>query len=184
VAVQATREQILAAFERFDKDFRDSPAWLGWEARESNVYAIVHDGKIYPPKRIINLASGQGLDQFNSVTARNLLKRLGFAISELPDRSINLQSNLEKILATYLDAKTQSFGVHDALWEAFGKLANHIKILPPFKENPNLRISWSVGRGNWATIPWLAILDSRETKGTESGTYLVFLFRADCPASI
>lgn len=35
------------------------------------------------------------------------------------------------------------------------------------------------GAGNWASVPWLSILDSRLTETTQGGVYPVYLFRAD-----
>lgn len=34
----------------------------------------------------------------------------------------------------------------------------------------------STGQGQWAAVPWLAIMDSRITKSTQSGVYIVYLF--------
>ena len=36
---------------------------------------------------------------------------------------------------------------------------------------------WSTGKGNWARVPWLAVLNERETTTTQRGLYVVFLFR-------
>lgn len=47
------------------------------------------------------------------------------------------------------------------------------------KKYPNIKIKWSIGTGNWARIPWIAFLDSRETTTTQKGLYCVFLFRED-----
>ena len=38
---------------------------------------------------------------------------------------------------------------------------------------------WSAGKGRWAEVPWLAVLDKRETSSTQEGIYVVYLFRAD-----
>ncbi|GGR11229.1 McrB family protein [Deinococcus ruber] len=40
-------------------------------------------------------------------------------------------------------------------------------------------IKSSFGKGNWANCPWTAILDPRETRTTQTGVYIVWLFRAD-----
>lgn len=42
-----------------------------------------------------------------------------------------------------------------------------------------LRVRWSVGQGNWATIPWVALLDPDVTDRVSRGVYVIFLFRAD-----
>jgi hypothetical protein len=36
-----------------------------------------------------------------------------------------------------------------------------------------------VGQGNFARVPWIALMDDRETTSTQSGTYCVFLFPED-----
>ena len=40
-------------------------------------------------------------------------------------------------------------------------------------------IKSSFGKGTWAFCPWMAILDNRETRTTQSGVYIAWLFRAD-----
>lgn len=40
-------------------------------------------------------------------------------------------------------------------------------------------IKSSAGSGNWASVPWLSIIDHRITKTTQDGVYPVYLFRAD-----
>ncbi|WP_274379542.1 MrcB family domain-containing protein [Deinococcus kurensis] len=37
-------------------------------------------------------------------------------------------------------------------------------------------VKGSAGKGQWASVPWLAFLDSRITKTTEQGQYVVYLF--------
>lgn len=45
--------------------------------------------------------------------------------------------------------------------------------------NPHLIVQGSAGAGNWASIPWLAIMDPSITQTTRHGVYPVYLFRAD-----
>jgi hypothetical protein len=40
-------------------------------------------------------------------------------------------------------------------------------------------IKGSVGQGKWATVPWVAIMDTRLTTTTQSGIYVVYLFAGD-----
>ncbi len=42
-----------------------------------------------------------------------------------------------------------------------------------------MQVKASTGLGNWAAVPWIAFLDSRETNSTQSGVYPVLLFRED-----
>lgn len=40
----------------------------------------------------------------------------------------------------------------------------------------DLKIEGSVGKGRWTSIPWVAIMDPRETTSTQDGLYVVYLF--------
>ncbi len=45
-------EKIKKSFEQFDLELRETAEWNDWAERKSQVYAIVHDGRKYPPKKI------------------------------------------------------------------------------------------------------------------------------------
>ena len=44
------------------------------------------------------------------------------------------------------------------------------------------KVVLSVGQGNWARVPWIAVLHPRETTTTQHGVYPVLLFREDLSA--
>ncbi|MFB6159470.1 MAG: MrcB family domain-containing protein [Candidatus Nanohalobium sp.] len=44
------------------------------------------------------------------------------------------------------------------------------------KDRDNLKVKASAGMGGWTVIPWIAIMDERETKSTKNGLYAVYLF--------
>jgi hypothetical protein len=48
-----TDEDVLRAMERFDKEFRAS-----FPARKWVIYAVDHNGQLYPPKETIRLITG------------------------------------------------------------------------------------------------------------------------------
>jgi hypothetical protein len=56
------------------------------------------------------------------------------------------------------------------------RLRSALEALPAVRAHPRVRVSWSVGQGNFARIPWVALMDDRETTSTQRGTYCVFLF--------
>jgi len=90
------------------------------------------------------------------------------------------QRSFEKILEIYRDIRTNKpFGQDPDLWRAFETIRTHLEKSPSVRSRRDLKITWSVGRGNWARVPWIAILDQRETKSTQNGVYCVFLFRED-----
>lgn len=88
-----------------------------------------------------------------------------------------MQNLIQSILNKYPLARASSrfSGEHD-VFELFRSLRDEIAGLDFIKSNSNLIVRFSCGQGNWAAIPWLAILDSRETRSTQRGTYIVLLF--------
>lgn len=88
-----------------------------------------------------------------------------------------LKTAFDNILSTYLRARRKPFGREPVLWKAFEGL---FKQLENYVSNRlTLKVKWSVGKGDWARVPWIAIVDERETKSTRHGVYLVYLFRED-----
>ncbi len=87
---------------------------------------------------------------------------------------------LKNILEKYPNAReTTSFGGMHEIRSLFESLKESISSLEFVKNNQNLLVKYSYGKGNWAQTPWIAILDDRETTTTQKGTYVVILFRGD-----
>lgn len=90
-----------------------------------------------------------------------------------------IQQSLQTILESYAKARTnQAFAGH-SLRGVFESLKEEISSLSAISIKPNLRVKWSMGQGNWAKVPWIALLDERETDTTQRGVYCVYLFRQD-----
>ena len=49
---------------QFDAEHRDTPAWANWEAKQSHHFAIDANGRLYPVKQILAMASGQPVSSF------------------------------------------------------------------------------------------------------------------------
>lgn len=89
----------------------------------------------------------------------------------------SLQSYLEKIMSEYTAAKMEAFAGH-SLGTLFRQtLPSELKTLPFIDDQ--YKVQGSIGQGNWATIPWLAVLDKRITETTQHGVYIVYLFAED-----
>ena len=88
-----------------------------------------------------------------------------------------LKTAFDNILSTYLRARRKPFGREPALWRVFDELFRQLEAY--VNSRLTLKIKWSVGKGDWARVPWIAIVDERETKSTRHGVYLVYLFRED-----
>jgi 5-methylcytosine-specific restriction protein B len=91
-----------------------------------------------------------------------------------------MQQEISKILEIYPSSRSSSpfKGPHE-VQRLFRILKGQVEKLSCVDSNPNLIVKYSYGKGNWAAVPWLAILDSRETTSTQDGTYIVLLFRED-----
>jgi hypothetical protein len=101
--------------------------------------------------------------------------REGFGLSEC----------LQHVMEGYVRARrVEEFGRGHSIWCAFGRAAAVIKAQDFIKCHANLQVKWSVGQGRWATVPWLAILDARETEKPIQGFYVVYLFREDMSACL
>src|ERR1700736_2491372 len=92
-----------------------------------------------------------------------------------------LSEALAEILRMYCDARSNApFAGNHPVVTAFQRLAQMLQLAAPVSAHPSLRVKASAGQGNWARVPWVAIMDERETVTTQSGVYCVFLFREDC----
>ncbi len=61
--------------------------------------------------------------------------------------------------------------------DSYNAICNEIpQIAENVTENSQLQIKGSCGQGRWTSIPWVALLDPRETTSTRDGVYVVYLF--------
>ncbi len=88
-----------------------------------------------------------------------------------------IKNAFDNILSNYLRARFKPFGREHALWKVFEDLSAHFET--HVSSHPNVRVKWSVGKGNWTRLPWIAFPDIRETSSTQDGLYPVYLFRED-----
>jgi hypothetical protein len=86
VAVSA--EQVLRAFHEFGFEAHDRD-WLESKAQR---YVVMHDGKPYPPKRILSIATGLPVRAFSGGREANgVLRALGFVVlpkAAVPTRTV------------------------------------------------------------------------------------------------
>lgn len=93
-----------------------------------------------------------------------------------------IQARLKFILEQYHEAreKDQVLDTQHRMWQTFATLGEALLASEPIqRRQPHLRVRWSLGKGNWARVPWVALLDSRETTTTQHGIYVVWLFCED-----
>ncbi|MDQ0902338.1 energy-coupling factor transporter ATP-binding protein EcfA2 [Paenibacillus sp. V4I7] len=97
--------------------------------------------------------------------------------NELNSVSFSIKDALSDILSTYITAKKETFAGHRLGNLIRQQIPARLRKLPFI--HSELKITGSVGQGNWATIPWIAIMDKRITETTRQGEYLVYLFSED-----
>jgi hypothetical protein len=185
---ETTRESVIGAMRRFDQELRNSSDWKDWENKDPYKYAIEFEGGHYPVKAIVSMAADTPVGSFSGGDeANNRVKELGFQVITLrraEEHGPSVQQNLEEILNRYADARLSgTFGKSHPIWGAFKRLRNGIENLPALRNRPTLRVQWSAGKGEWARVPWIAIIDSREIEAPSGGLNCVFLFREDLSAA-
>ncbi|HDR8065494.1 restriction endonuclease [Bacillus thuringiensis] len=90
----------------------------------------------------------------------------------------NLREKFLMVMNKYLQAKTERFAGHKMGSVVRNEMTTEITRLP-FIDHNQYVVTGSVGQGNWAAVPWLAIMNKDITKSTQSGYYIVYLFSED-----
>lgn len=80
----STYNAILLAIDRFDQELRGTSDWLKWEEDVNHKYAIRHEDRLYPVKKIVSLATSTPTQEFSGGDEVNKYVRdLGFKIGAL-----------------------------------------------------------------------------------------------------
>ncbi|MBB3180079.1 MrcB family domain-containing protein [Variovorax sp. Sphag1AA] len=170
-------QAIARAMQTFDAELRDTDEYKDWQSNEAQLWAVECNDRLYPPKKIVSLATGTSVNSFSGGQETNkYLSDRGFAIRRI--RDAGLRAVFADIMARYPTLRTtQEFKGNSEARELFKRAREILQGWVNTTANPNLQVVSSYGKGNWATIPWISILDTRETKSTQRGTYVVYLFR-------
>ncbi len=152
---------------------------------------VRHGGKQYDIKALAGAMHGfadpaagpKKNDEFSSGKILvDLFRRLGFEVVESSDaeairHATALSTALETLLAGYIEAKSTKINKASPMWVAIQEAQSALEELGA--EYPHIEVKSSVGKGNWAEVPWISLLDDRITDTTKHGVYAVYLFRAD-----
>lgn len=82
-------------------------------------------------------------------------------------------------LDRFREVRETPFKTVPDLWATMDRLKTRLKRLQSVAARPHLKVDWSLGKGVWASVPWIAIMDERETTSTQTGVYVVFLVSRD-----
>ncbi len=160
------REKLLQAMEEFDKELRNTEEWFNWEQKGPYKYAIVHDGQRYPVKQIISMATGEPRTNFSGgYEANSYVSKRGFSVVALENKTddLSIHDVLEEILAHYVSARDNEPFKGHALRLTFNGVSHAIAATDAVSKRPTVTVKASMGQGNWATIPWISLLGTRET---------------------
>lgn len=99
------------------------------------------------------------------------------------DRPTSETTEVADAFAAFLErfrtVRETPFQTDPELWGIMDRLKSALSALPSVENRPQLQVDWSLGKGVWARVPWIAVMDSRETTSTQSGVYVVFLVARD-----
>ena len=85
----------------------------------------------------------------------------------------------EDLLKRYGEVRISPFGEVPDLWGDFNELKALLEGLPSVQKRPQLLVKWSLGKGVWAKVPWIALMNWRVTTSTQAGVYVVMLIAED-----
>jgi 5-methylcytosine-specific restriction protein B len=156
----------------------------------SRKYFLVYEAKRYDSKAIVGAAHGYQYPELGPLkhtefsggeqTVQRKLEHLGFTVETIDAGDLaGLSEGLEAVLKQYPAARQTPFTGTHPINGVFQTLTQSLQSSSCVKEFPTLHVRSSTGQGNWARVPWIAILDERNTTTIQSGVYCVFLFRED-----
>ena len=94
-----------------------------------------------------------------------------------------LQLCLERFMRSWVKARhEQAYAAHSPITSPLDELRLLLQEHLAQQAREHLQIEWSVGRGHWAHVPWLALMDERETTHARAGLYVTYLFCEDMSA--
>jgi len=91
---------------------------------------------------------------------------------------MSIHAALSLLLEEYAEARDQAFAKNamaDMLRDDIPK-----EIEAAVADSARYVVEGSPGKGNWADVPWVAILDRFVTETAQQGYYLVYLAMGDC----
>ncbi|MFL1662096.1 MrcB family domain-containing protein [Bacillus cereus] len=90
----------------------------------------------------------------------------------------NLREKFLTVMNEYLQARIEKFASHKMGSVVRNEMTTEITRLP-FIDHNQYVVTGSIGQGNWAAVPWLAIMNKDITTSTQRGYYIVYLFSED-----
>ncbi|QSO54176.1 DUF3578 domain-containing protein [Alicyclobacillus curvatus] len=92
------------------------------------------------------------------------------------NRGADLRAKVLDIMDNYVSSRTEAFKGHvmHAMMRETVQTIESLDFIPS-----HVTVRGSIGQGNWANVPWIALLDTRRTSSTRDGVYVCYLFSDD-----
>ncbi|WP_224984855.1 HNH endonuclease [Geomonas agri] len=105
-------DQLQKAMEDFDQNMRNHAEWSAWTENRSYKFAIMYNGRIYPVKQILAMATGHPKNSFSGgAEANTVVKACGLKIISLRASSWSIKSDSDAIKGLDKSAFTQGTGI-------------------------------------------------------------------------
>jgi len=151
---------------------------------ESRRYRIINEDRTYPSKAVLAAAHGYEFPDLGPLSHTEFsggtqtttkAQELGFEI--LPGAD-DLGLALARFMELFKETPGQPLSSDHPAYSALREAAKRIEPLLP-RRLAGTTVKPSVGQGNWASVPWIAVLHPNVTTSTQEGVYPVLLFHPD-----
>lgn len=91
---------------------------------------------------------------------------------------MSINAALSLLLEEYIEARSRGFAKNAMAEMIRADIPEAIEAI--IGDLDRYEVAGSPGKGNWADVPWIAILDRLVTESAQQGYYLVYLAKVDC----
>ncbi len=148
----------------------DNPIW------DDDVYPIRFRFSVESTNTGVRLTPDTVSDTIRDATRRSLIAQ-GRAIP-VAGKVFSLNDALRQVFEQFPDARRQPFPDHPVARLIKQQIPIGLQQVMDLRDDRYVVLS-SVGQGNWATVPWVAIMDRQRGGSIQDGLYVAFLFGAE-----
>lgn len=176
-----SKSDVREAFDRTEQSLDDE----NFEMNFKPWHFVEFDGLKKPVKWVfLNIEQvSEAADSRQAYSTPDAIEALREIDVTLYDREAHageiLSDTLEEILQEYSNKPDRFSGdarIYKLLDKKAPNFAKHIIRKSDDLNKDNFTFEGSAGQGNWANIPWVALLHPEETESTQNGVYVVYLF--------
>lgn len=125
-------------------------------------------------EQLLNELSQQDID----CILKLVTQKLELYYSSIDKDNVEINAFINKIFNEYIEAKQQAFA-GNPMGNYFRNSIPEVLYKTGIVDEDKYLITGSVGKGNWATIPWICIFDKSITTSATKGVYIVYLLSKD-----